>query len=73
MITKHFWKTIKPFLLHKVTSTSKLKLIDKEGINAGDYNNGNVLNIFFSNIVSNLNMKECLNCEALANNITSLV
>ena len=39
----------------------------------GDYNTANVLNTFFSNIVSNLNIAEYSNCEPLANNISDPV
>ena len=41
---KTFWKTIKPFLLDKVTSTKKMILIGKEEIIVGDYNTAKVLN-----------------------------
>ena len=51
---KTFKKTLKPFLLGKVTSTNKMTLIDKEGIIAGDYNTAKVLITFFPNIISNL-------------------
>ena len=46
-----------------------MKLIDKEEIIVGDFNTAKVLNTFFSNIVSNLNIVEYSNCEPLANNI----
>ena len=39
----------------------------------GDYNTAKVLNTFFSNIVCNLNIAECPNCEPLANNISDPV
>ena len=42
-----------------------MKLIDKEEIIVGDYNTVEVLNTFFSNIVSNLNVTEHSNCEPL--------
>ena len=67
---KTFWKSIKPFLSDKVSSTNKLLLIDKEGIIVGDYDNAKALNTFFSNIVSDLNITEYSNCEPLANNIS---
>ena len=38
---------------------------DKEEIIVGDYNTVKVLNTFFSNIVSNLNVTEHSNCEPL--------
>ena len=51
---KTFWKTIKPFLSNKVTSTNKMALIEEFFM--GHYNTAKVLNIFFYNIVSNLNI-----------------
>ena len=55
--------------MDKVPSTNKMKLTDKEEITVGDYNTANVLNAFFSNIVSNLNIAYNSNCEPLASNI----
>ena len=54
VITKHFGKLIKPFLLDKVRSTNKMTLIDKEEIIMDEYNTTKVLNTFFSKVVSNL-------------------
>ena len=39
----------------------------------GDYNTANILNTFFSDIVSKLNIAEYSNCEPLANNISDPV
>ena len=39
----------------------------------GDNNTAEVLNTFFSKIVSNLNITEYSNCEPLANNISDPV
>ena len=50
-----------------------MSLVDKKEIIMGDHNTAKVLNTFFSNIASNLNIKEYWNCEALANNIRDLV
>ena len=49
---KTFWKTIKPFLSDKITSTKKITLIEKEEIIIGDDNTMEVLNSFFSNNVT---------------------
>ena len=73
VITKHFGKLIKPFLLDKVRSTNKMTLIDKEEIIMGDCNTARVLNTFLFDIVSNLNIGEYSNCEPLANNISDPV
>ena len=68
---KTFWKTIKPFLSDKITSTQKITLIDNEKIIMGDNNNAEVLNTFFPNIVSNLKIEGYSNCDSLADNIRS--
>ena len=70
---KTFGKTIKPFLLDKVTSTNKLTLIDKKDIFLGDCDTAKVLTTFFSNILSGLNVPEYLNCEPLVNKISDPV
>ena len=55
---KTFWKTIKPFLSDKTTSTQKITLVGKEEIIMSDDNTAKVLNSFFSNTVSNLKSKD---------------
>ena len=50
-----------------------MTLIDHEEIIRDDCNTAKVLNTFFSNIVSNLNIAEYSNCEPLANNISNPV
>ena len=50
--------------------TNKMRLIDKEDIILSDYNTAKVLNIFFSNIASNLNTAEYSNNKHLAHNTT---
>ena len=50
-----------------------MTLIDKEVIIMGDFNATKVLNTFFSNIVSNLNITVHSNCEPLTNNISDPV
>ena len=54
---KTFCKTIKPFLLDKVTSTQKISFIDREEIIMGNDNTTEILNTFFFNIVSNLKIE----------------
>ena len=50
--------------------TNKMRLIDKEEFILSDYNTAKVLNIFFSNIASNLNIAEYSNNKHLAHNTT---
>ena len=70
--TKTFWKTIKPLFRIK-NITNKVTIIDKEQIILTDYNTTKVLNTFFSNIVSNLNMAEYSDCEAPGTNVNGPV
>ena len=66
---KTFWKTIKPFLSDKTTSTQKITLVEKEEIIMSDNNTAKVLNSFFSNTVSNLKIEGHSNCATLDNKI----
>ena len=67
---KLFWKTIKPFLSDKITSSQKITLIDKEVIIIGDNNTAKVLNTFVSSIVSNPKIDGYSNSDpTIANNI----
>ena len=50
-----------------------MTLIDKKEIIVGDSDTAKVLNSFFSNIDSNLNIAEYFNCEPHANNISDPV
>ena len=51
---KTFWKTIKPFLSDKIMSTERITLIDNGEVVANEQDTANVLNTFFSHIVTNL-------------------
>ena len=55
---KTFWKTVKPFLSDKTPSDEKITLIEKDKIIKTDSKTANVLNTFFSTIISNLNIPE---------------
>ena len=71
---KTFWKTIKPILPEKLTSTQKITLIEKEEIIVGDDNTTEVLNtVFFNIVVSNLKIELYLYSDLLANNISDHV
>ena len=50
-----------------------MTLIDNDEIIIDDCNTAKVLNTFFSNIFSNLNIAEYSNCKPLANNISDPV
>ena len=55
---KTFWKTVKPFLSDKNLFDEKITLIEKDKIIKTDTKTADVLNIFFSTIISNLNIPE---------------
>ena len=70
---KTFWKTIKPFLSDKIVSREKITLIEEDEIVESDSNTAQILNTFFSNIVSNLKIAEYTNCDPVSNNINDPV
>ena len=53
---KTLWKTVKPFLSDKTPSDEKITLIEKDKIIKTDGKTANVLNTFFSTIISNLSV-----------------
>ena len=53
---KKFWKTVKPFLSYKCPLNEKIIIVENDEIISND--KAEVLNTFFSNIVSNLNIPE---------------
>ena len=64
---KTLWKTVKPFLSDKVTSTQKKTLIENDKIVKNDDDT------FFSNIVSDLKIPEYNDCDPLAEKIQDSV
>ena len=70
---KTFWKTIKPFLSDKIVSREKITLIEEDEIVESDSNTGQILNTFFSNIVSNLKIAEYADCDPISDNINDPV
>ena len=65
---KTFWITVKPFLSDKVTSIQNIALIDNDKIVKDDDDTAGVLNTFFSNIVSDLNITDYNNSDPLVGN-----
>ena len=64
-----FWKTIKPSLSDKIVSREKLALIEEDEVVESDINTAQILNTFFSNIVSNLKIAQYANCDPISDNI----
>ena len=55
---KKFWKTVKPFLSDKCPLDEKIIIVENDEIISNDKEVAEVLNTFFSNTVSNLNIPE---------------
>ena len=70
---KTFWKTIKPFLSDKIVSREKITLIGEDEIVESDSNTAQILNTFFSNIVSNFKIAEYANSDPISDNINDPV
>ena len=68
-----FWNTIKPLLSDKIVSREKVTLIEEDEIVESDINTAQILNTFFSNIISNLKIIEYVNCDPISDNINDLV
>ena len=68
-----FWKTIKAFLSDKIVSREKITLIKEDEIVESDSNTAQILNIFFSNIVSNIKIAEYANCDPISDKINGPV
>ena len=60
-----FWKTVKPFLADKVTSTQKVTLVDNDNIVKNNDGTTRVLKTFFSNFVNDLQL-DYINYDPLA-------
>ena len=59
VITKTFWKTVKPFLSDKIISKEPILLFENDEIISEDCKIAESLNSFFSNIVKNLKIPGC--------------
>ena len=70
---KTFWKTVKSFLSDKTPSDEKITLIEKNKIIKTDTKTINVLNTFFSTIISDLNIPEYPVSDPISNDINDPV
>ena len=70
---RKLWKTVKPFLSDKCPSNEKVILVEEGEIISKDSEVAEVLNTFFSNIVSNLNIPEYQMNDPISDNINDPV
>ena len=62
-----FWRTVKPFLSDKTSFNAKIALIEDGEIISSDSEIADILNTFFSNIVSNINLPVNLSQYPISN------
>ena len=65
-----FWSTVKPLLSDKVKNSEKVVLIENDEILSKDTEVCEVMNNFFANIVTDLNIPQYKTNELNDNNIT---
>ena len=70
---RKFWKTVKPFLSDKCPSNENVILVEEHEIISKDSEVAEVMNTFFSNIVSNLNIPEYQMNDPVLDNINDPV
>ena len=66
---RKFWKTVKPFLSDKIVSSQKIIQVESDKIISKDSDTAQILNTFFSNIVSNLKIPEYVENNPISGNI----
>ena len=68
-----FWKIFKRFFSDKVTSSEKITLTEENEIIGNNIGTAHVLNTFFSNIISNLEIPVYTKCDRLSEFINDSV
>ena len=67
---KRFWKTVKPFLSDKNVTSEKVTLVENDEVVTSDEKTSEILNTFFTNAVSKLNIPKYEDGDSLAGNIS---
>ena len=55
---KKFWRVVKPLLSNKIISNEKITIVEGDKIIRSDKETAKVLNEFFANVVTNLNIPQ---------------
>ena len=66
---KNFWSVVKPVLLNKVVSNKKITLVEQDNIVENDKKTAILLNLFFSNIITNLRIPQYIERELVSQNM----
>ena len=63
-----FWGVVKPLLSNKVVYNERIALVEDEKIIENDINTSSILNDFFSNIITTLNILQYNEMEPVSHN-----
>ena len=66
---KKFWSVVKPLLLNKVVSNEKVTLVEDDNTVKNNKNSASVLNEFFSNIITTLEIPYYNEMKPVSHNI----
>ena len=66
---KKFWRVVKPLLSNKIISNEKITIVEGDKIIRSDKETAKVLNEFFSNVVTNLNIPQFNQIDRTSENI----
>ena len=70
---KTFWRVVKPLLSNKIISNEKITIVECDEIIRSDNETAKVLNEFFANIVTNLNIPQFNQIDRTSENISDPV
>ena len=70
---KNFWKGVKPLLSNKIISDEKITIVEGDKIIRSNEETVKVLNEFFSNVVTNLNIPQFNQIDRTSDNISDPV
>ena len=70
---KKFWRVVKPLLSNKIISNEKITIVEGDKIIRSDKETAKVLNEFFSNVVTNLNIPQFNQIDQTSKNISDPV
>ena len=70
---KKFWRVVKPLLSNKIISNEKITIVEGDKIIRSDNETAKVLNEFFANIVTNLNIPQFNQIDRTSENISDPV
>ena len=67
---KKFWRVVKPLLSNKIILNEKIKIVEGDKIIRSDKETAKVLNEFFANVVTNLNIPQLNQIDRTSENVS---